>query len=169
MTCARGLVVSGFATLALLLALAPADQRLQDTGGPGIIPFELTGGETRAEEILDEWGEAGQDAARESLWIDYGFLIAYGTLLTLAIAATRDRARRLGWRRLAGIGRVVLPFGALGAAFDALENTCLLLTLDGAGSAYPLLATVFASIKFALLTVAIAYVAAGLAMLLKSR
>jgi hypothetical protein len=169
MTRKRGLIASAVAALVLLAAMAPADRRMQDTGGPGIVPFELTGGEDRAEEILAEWGEKGRDAARESLWIDFGFLLAYGTLLTLALAATRDLARSRGWPRLTAIGRVVAPFGALAAAFDALENACLLLTLDGAGAAFPLLATVFASCKFALLAGAIAYLLAGLAARLSRR
>jgi hypothetical protein len=163
------LIASGIVTLALLLAMSPADQRMQDTGGPGIVPFELTGGQERADEILSEWGEDGQDAARESLWIDFGFLLAYGTFLTLALAAVRDLAGERGWRRLAAIGGIVVSFGALVAAFDALENVCLLLTLDGAGSAFPLLATIFAACKFILLMAAIAYLLAGLAMRLRSR
>lgn len=142
---------------------------MQDTGGPGIVPFELTGGQEQADEILAEWGEEGQDAARESLWIDFGFLLAYGAFLTLALAATRDLARERGWRRLSAIGAVVISFGALGAAFDALENVCLLLTLEGSGAAFPLLATIFASCKFVLLAAAIAYLLAGLAMRLRGR
>lgn len=149
--------------------MSPSDQRMQDTGGPGIVPFELTGGQDRADEILSEWGEDGQDAARESLWIDFGFMLAYGTFLTLALLATRDLARRRNWRRLATLGAVVVSFGALGAAFDALENVCLLLTLDGAGAAFPLLATIFAACKFILLAAAIAYLLAGLATWLRSR
>lgn len=142
---------------------------MKDSGGPGMVPFELTGGQDRADEILAEWGEDGQDAARESLWIDFGFLVAYGIFLTLAVAATRDLAGERGWRRLARAGRVVVYFGALGAAFDAFENTCLLLTLDGAGSVFPLLATIFAACKFLLLTAAIVYLFAGLAMRIRGR
>jgi nitrate/nitrite transporter NarK len=162
MTRRRGLIASGIATLLLLLAMSPAENRMKDTGGPGMVPFELTGGQDRADEILSEWGEDGKDAARQSLWIDFGFLLAYGTFLTFALAAVRDLARRRGWRRLAGVGGIVVSFGALGAAFDALENVCLLLTLGGAGAALPLLATIFAACKFALIAIAIAYLVAGL-------
>jgi hypothetical protein len=153
----------------LFLAMAPAEERMKDTGGPGMVPFELTGGQDRADEILAEWGEEGQDAARESLWIDFGFLIAYGAFLTLALGGVRDRARERDWRRLAAIGGVIVPFGALVAAFDALENACLLLTIDGAGGAFPLLATIFAACKFALLAAAIAYLIVGLATWLLRR
>jgi hypothetical protein len=134
-----------------------------------MVPFELTGGQDRADEILSEWGEDGQDAARESLWIDFGFLLAYGAFLTLALLVVRDLSRERSWRRLAAIGGVVVSFGALGAAFDAFENVCLLLTLNDAGAAFPLLATIFAACKFILLTIAVAYLLAGLAMRLRSR
>jgi|SRR6187549_85977 len=164
-----GLFAAAVATVLLLLAMAPADERMQDTGGPGIVPFELAGSQERADEILAEWGEEGQDAARESLWIDFGFLIAYGTLLTLLLGLARDVSRERGWRRLGAIGAIVASFGALAAGFDALENICLLLTLDDAGPAFPLLATVFAACKFALLAMAILYLLATAAMRVGAR
>lgn len=163
-----GLIATGIATLLLLWAMSPAESRMEDTGGPGMVPFELTGGQHRADEILAEWGEDGKDAARESLWIDFGFLLAYGTFLTLALASIRDLAEQRDWRRLAAVGAVVAYFGALGAGFDALENVCLLLTLGGAGAALPLLATIFAACKFVLVATAIAYLVAGLATRLGS-
>src|SRR5215207_9965797 len=129
-----GLILSGIATVILLLAMAPADERMTDTGGPGIVPFELTGGQDRADEILAEWGDEGRDAARQSLWIDFGFLLAYGTFLTLALLTCRDWARERDWRRLSQLGSFVVWFGPLIAGFDALENICLLLTLDDAGN-----------------------------------
>lgn len=155
--------------VALFLAMSPAENRMKDAGGPGMVAFELSGGQHRADEILAEWGEDGQDAAREQLWIDFGFMLAYGSFLTFALAAVLDLARRRSWRRLVAIGAVVVFFGALGACFDALENICLLLTLNDAGAAFPLLATIFATCKFALITVAIAYLIAGIGMRLLGR
>jgi hypothetical protein len=168
MTRRRGLIASGIATLLLLLAMAPAEDRMQENG-VGIVSFELTGGQDRADEILGEWGEEGQDAAREQIWLDFGFLLAYGAFLTFALGAILDMSRERGWRRLTAIGGVVVWFGALVAGFDAIENICLLLTLDDAGAAFPLLATIFASCKFFLLAIAIAYLIAGLAMRVYSR
>lgn len=169
MTRKQGLIVSAIASLVLLAAMAPADQRMQDTGGPGIIPFELTGGEERAQEILDEWGEEGRSAARESLWIDFAYLITYGVFFTLAVAATRDLARKRGWQRLAWVGQRIVLFGALSAGFDALEDICLLLTLNNPDSILPLLATVLASCKFVLIAAVVVYLLIGLAMRLLSR
>jgi hypothetical protein len=155
-----GLIASGVATLLLLWAMAPMENRMQATG-PGMVPFELSGGEARADEILAEWGEDGRDAAREQLWIDYGFMLAYGTFLGLAAAAIRDLCRRRNLQRLARIGERAIWLGPLAAAFDALENACLLLTVGGSGAPFPALATGFATVKFALLAAAIAYLLAG--------
>jgi hypothetical protein len=157
----QGLIASGAATLLLLLAMAPSDGTMKDHGGRGIIPFEVAGSQDRADEIMDEWGEDGRDAARESLWIDFGFLAAYGTFLTLAIATVRDRARSRGLRRLAAVGGFIAWFGAIGAGFDALENICLLLTLGGAGSAFPVMAAIFAYLKFFFTSVSVAYLIVG--------
>ncbi len=153
----------------LLLAMSPSDGRMKDTGGPGIVPFEVAGSQDEADKIMAEWGDKGQDAAREQLWIDFGFLTAYGTFLTLAIGAVRDRARSRGLRRIAAVGGFIAGFGAIGAGFDALENICLLLTLGGAGSAFPFLAASFAYAKFFFTAVAVAYLIVGVPMSLFGR
>jgi hypothetical protein len=168
MTRRRGLIVSGIAIVALLLAMAPAERQMQENG-VGIVPFELAGSQDRADEILSEWGNDGQDAAREQLLIDFAFLIAYGTFLVLAVAAVRDRLAGRGWRRLAAIGAFVVPFGAAAAAFDAAENVCLLAVLEDAGPSFPTLATTFAAAKFALLLAAIAYLVVGISLSLWAR
>jgi hypothetical protein len=160
----QGLITSAIASLVLLAAMYPAEQRMEDTGGPGIVTYELVGSQNRADEIFAEWGDKGQDAARQSLWIDFAYLVAYGIFFTLAVAATRDLAKQRSWRRMASIGAVVVFFGALSAGFDALEDICLLLALGGAGSAFPVLATIFASCKFLLIAIVVVYLLTGLAM-----
>ena len=136
-----GLIASGIATLLVLWAMSPMEDRMQ-ANGPGMVTFELSGGESRANEILAEWGEDGRDAAREQLWIDYAFMLAYGTFLGLSAAAIRDLCRRRGPAATrAGSATKAIWFGPLAAAFDALENACLLLTVGGSGAAFPLLAT----------------------------
>jgi hypothetical protein len=67
------------------------------------------------------------------------------------------------------VGALAVPAGGIAAGCDAIENACLLLTLGGAGSWAPVAATIFATAKFALLVVAIAYILAGLAMRLRGR
>jgi hypothetical protein len=159
----RALIVSAVASPAIGAVLLVLDARMMDTGGPGIIAFELAGSEDRAAEILADWGYEGADAARESLWIDYAYLIAYGTFLVLVTWATRDLAQNRGWRRMAAIGTVLIPIPVAIAAFDAVEDVGLLLAVDRHGGVLaPRLAQVCALFKFALLAVTIAYLLAGL-------
>ena len=50
------------------------ERRMRRSGGPGIIPFELAGSASRAEDIMTRWGSDGQRAARLSLWLDFGYM-----------------------------------------------------------------------------------------------
>ena len=164
------LIVSGVLALGLWIYLATVDREMSDTAGPGIIAFEFAWTEEGAQEILDDWGEKGQDAARKSLWVDYAFMAAYGLFFFLAAAATRDLARERNWRRLAAFGVYAVPFAAIAPFADALENVNLLLALDSkGGDLAPLLGGIFASIKFVTLTSAQLYVIAGLVQRLLDR
>lgn len=164
------LILVGIATVVLDVAILALDQRMRDTGGPGIIGLEFAGSHARAAQIFGEWGSKGRDAARLSLKIDFAFMLSYGAFFTLAGLATRDLARRCGWRYLSAAGNVVPWFAAAAATFDACENVNLLLALDGrGGDAAPLVATICASLKFTLIAVAIAYVLLGVASRVRRR
>lgn len=158
------LILLGIATVAFDLVMVHLDRKMTAAGGPSILGFEFAGSEQRAAKVMAEWGASGRHYARWSLWLDYGFMLSYGSFVALAAVATRDLARRSGLRRLASVG-VVAPLAAVAAAgFDATENAFLLLTLGGhGGSLGPPIATVCASLKFALIAFAIAYVLWGLA------
>ena len=170
MTRKRALIASAVVTLAIGAVLLVLDTRMTDAGGPGIIGFELAGSQDRAAEIRADWGDAGIDAAKASLWIDYAYILAYVTFLVLAAWATRDLAEVRGWRRTAALGTAVIPFAAAAGAFDAIEDVGLLLAVDGhGGDAAPRLAQICASLKFALLAVTIAYLLTGLWLRLRTR
>jgi hypothetical protein len=166
----RALIASAAASIAIGAVLIVLDARMMDAGGPGIIGFEFAGSEERAAEILADWGEDGTDAAKASLWLDFAYILAYGTFLVLAAWATRDLAESRGWRRLAAFGTAVVPFAAAAAAFDAIEDVGLLLAVDRqGGDLAPRLAQICAAIKFALLAVTIAYLLIGLLLRLRAR
>jgi len=164
------LIASAVAAVAIGVVLFALDVRMMDAGGPGIIGFELAGTQHRAAEILADWGRKGTDAAKASLWIDYAYIVAYGTFLVLASWATRDLALERGWRRMAAWGLAVIPFAAAAAAFDAIEDVGLLLAVNQHGrDLAPRLAQVCASLKFALIAVTIAYLLVGLGLRLRDR
>ena len=170
MTRRRALWLLGFATLALLAALAVIDGELQDAGGHGIIAFELAFTSGKAQEIVRAWGSDGHDAAQLSLWLDYPYLVVYGLFLFLAIRALGDALARRGRERLARPAAAISLLPPIAAASDAVEDAFLLLLLGGhAQSLGPPLAGAFASFKFACMTVAMLYLLAGLVALARSR
>jgi hypothetical protein len=156
--------------VALDVALILIDRRLLATGGPGIIAFEFVGSRGHATEIIGEWGSHGRDLATLSLWLDFAFMASYGAFFTLAGFATRDYARAQDLRALARAGELA-PYLAIAAAlFDMTENIMLLLVLGGRGGGVaPVVATTSASCKFALISLAIAYVIWGLVARLRAR
>ena len=141
------------------LILLAIDNRMWDEGGPGIIGFELAGSEENARDILAEWGDEGRDAASLSLWLDLPYLAVYSAFWALAVRATGDMAERRGWRRLARGGRL-WPLALAAGAFDLVEDVLLHVVLaEAGGDTLPLLAAIFATLKFLALAVVVGYVA----------
>jgi hypothetical protein len=163
------LILFGIATVAFTVILEIIDPS-HVSHGPTILNFEFAGSQSRAAQIVSEWGAKGRSAAHLSLLLDYGYMFSYGPFFALAGFAVRDTARARGWRRFAAIG-VVIPFFALAAAtFDASENIALLRTLAGNGGSFaPPFAAVCSAIKFTLITIAILYAVCGAALRLKVR
>jgi hypothetical protein len=158
----RLLWIAGLASVALWLFLAYQDGEIRDSGGPGIVAFEFAGTEDRAEEILDEWGEEGRDAARVSLVVDYAFLVAYSLFLAVACTVASERLARRG---LARVGRAGAPLAwaqFIAGACDAIENAALLRVLEGHTGVYPAIALAAAIPKFALTGLGVIYAVAGL-------
>lgn len=161
----RLLIGFGTAVVVFDIVLILIDQRLEATGGPSILGLEFAGSATRAHQIVAEWGDHGRYLARLSLWIDFGFMLSYGTFFALAGFATRDFAREHGHRALALAG-VAAPYCAMAAAiFDAAENIAWLLVLGGhGGDVGPPFATTCASFKFLLIGIATLYALWGLVL-----
>jgi hypothetical protein len=165
----HALILLGAATVAFTLVLELIDPS-HVSPGPTILDFEFAGSRSHAAQIMAEWGAKGRSAAHLSLVLDYGYMLSYGLFFALAGFVVRDTARARGWARLSAIG-VAVPFFALAAAaFDAMENVALLLTLgrDG-GSLAPPFAAVCSAIKFALIGTAILYALCGAALVLRAR
>ncbi|MDR3664208.1 MAG: hypothetical protein P4L86_28140 [Mycobacterium sp.] len=137
----------GFA--AYTAAMLVVEGRIRRTGGPGIVPFELAGTGAKAQEILDRWGPDCEKAARLSMWLDFGYMATYGTLLALLIGRRRRQRGHPSW----------LPSLAAGAVTaDAVEGVSLLRVLDRRDIAVNARrAKVAALTKFAILAVGLGY------------
>jgi hypothetical protein len=160
----RVLWISGAAALALWAFLVYQDEQIKDSGGPGIVPFEVAGSSDRAEEILAEWGEEGQDSARTSLIVDYPYLVAYSIFLAVACTVGSERLARRGMNRLARAGPAIGWGAVVAGALDAIENAALLRVVDGHTEVFPAIALIAAIGKFALAALAVVYAIAGLVL-----
>jgi hypothetical protein len=157
----RGLIVLGLLLLTLGVG-ALALPSLDDMGDVGIVEFELARTSEQASEYYGELGESGRDAAEDSLYLDYPFLILYGALYAFACLVVAARAEERGMTRLAAWGRPLAWAAVLGAACDAAENLFLLRVLDGhTDQPWPGLAFAFASVKFLLHAAAVSYIVIG--------
>jgi len=143
---AAAVVFAGYTAVMVRL-----DNRMQATGGPGIVPFELAGTAAKAEAIMGRWGPDGRRAARQSMRLDFGYMSSYGVLLGLLV----DRRRRLS-----GHPAWVPALAAVAVAGDAVEGVALLHVLDrrdiGANARR---AQIAASIKFGAIAIALGYAA----------
>ena len=136
---------------------------LDDMGDVGIIEFELARTAEQASEFYGELGESGRDAAEDSLYLDYPYLILYALFYAAACVVVGARAEERGMSRLASWGRPLAWAAIFAAACDAAENLFLLRVLDGhTDQPWPGLAFAFASVKFLLLTAATLYIVVGL-------
>lgn len=112
--------VSAFAGYtSVMLAL---ERQMRRAGGPGIIAFELAGNATRAQRIMNAWGDDGRRAARRSLQLDFGYMTTYGVLTALLLDYAR---RRFGHPAAVCLGVIPAVTG------DALEGVALLNVLAG--------------------------------------
>lgn len=133
-----------------------------------ILDLEFAWTPERLNAMTTAWGPAGDAAARQSLWVDYGFMPAYallfaGPILLIARAAS-------GRWQTAGLALLWAPFAAW--ACDVVENVLLLSALPPAVAASGALlgAGLAAAVKFLLLAVSLGYVlGAGLGNVLPRR
>lgn len=120
-----------------------------------ILDLEFAWAPARLGEMAAHWGEAGNAAARLSLWVDFAFMPAYALLFS---GVTLLAARALPGRwQTAGLWLGLAPFAAW--AFDALENVMLLNALPPAApsEAGLMVAGAAAAVKFALLVAGALY------------
>ncbi|PTL76664.1 hypothetical protein [Vitiosangium sp. GDMCC 1.1324] len=115
--------ISAVLTTALAWKLLAIDHELKPYT---IVSYEFAGSTERATQMFSAWGEAGREAARESLRYDVPYLLVYPFLFfALTLLAARSAPGKLA---LLGTWLAVAPFAA--AVFDALEDLALWRALD---------------------------------------
>ena len=124
--------------VALMLVLQGFDRPLRTAAAPqGIVSFGLAGNQAVAQEILASWDSTARVYAGLSLGLDYLFMAAYATAISLGCVWAVRSLRLPRW--LGGLG-IFLAWGQFVAAgLDAVENVALIQQLLGAqAAAWPL-------------------------------
>src|SRR5262245_10205056 len=152
-------------TAVFAIGLTAQGKPLRTSAAPvGILAYEFSWNRDRAEQILGSWNSL-KDTPRQQLWLDFGFLILYPLLLSLACAMLAESP--LNSMAIVGcfISWAMLAAGPL----DAVENFTLLRMLDvGASGCLARLAGWCAGGKFLLVYSGLGYIALqGLGVLMK--
>jgi hypothetical protein len=120
--------------------------------GIGIMKFEFMYTSAEAARQLATLGPDGIEAAREQLFLDYAFLVAYGIALWKACHVLGARAERCGYPTVARLAPIFAWVAVAGAVCDAVENVGLLLVTYGhTEQPWPAVASGYATTKFVLL------------------
>ncbi len=144
------------ATIVLEVVLGRLNKPLVTAAAPsGIISFELARTVERSAAIMASWNAEARATARESLLVDYLFMIAYPATLALSCVTVAGRMQA-AWPRLARVARVLAAGAMVAGALDAIENAALLVQLaSGATPTAALVAWGCATVKFALVILAV--------------
>jgi hypothetical protein len=138
----------------LLLQLRGLDEPLRTPDTPqGIVGFELAATRTEAARMLEAWRSAGVlEAAKVSLGVDMGFLLAYPFFLRSTVGLLRRRVRA---GRLARGGDWLVRAVLLCVPLDLAENLLLWRMVDGGATAWGAgAAAACAGVKFLLVAAA---------------
>ncbi len=135
------------------------DPPLQTEAAPqGIVSFELAGSQLKADEIIASWDAAAQLYAAFGLGFDFLFMPIYATAIALGVllAAGRHPGKFATFGAWVGWGAFVA------ALFDSAENVCLFnLLLGNIGADYAGMAAIYATLKFGLILLGIAFALIG--------
>jgi hypothetical protein len=152
-----GLLIVLFAgTLVFAVMLTNQGKPLRTASAPnGVLSYEFAWNRIQAAQILASWSSL-KDTAKRQIHLDFGFLVIYPLLLSLACAMLTESSLN----SMASAG-VFISWAALAAGpLDAGENFALLRMLDaGASESLARLAGWCAGVKFLVVYSALGYVA----------
>ncbi len=166
----RAFVTSFIIMLVVGTVLLRLDQPLRTDAAPnGIVSFELAGDLASARAMVESWDEEARLSAAMSLGIDYLYLLAYSTTIALGcVLVARRFAPRM--KMAATLGLALAWPQWLAAALDGVENYALIQLLLGHSEPYlPVVALWCAVPKFVIVFAGLAYLLAGLVVIVADR
>ncbi|MBM4466722.1 MAG: hypothetical protein FJ014_14425 [Chloroflexi bacterium] len=146
-------------TIAVMVGLNALGRPLNTEAAPsGIISFELAGKLSVAQRMVESWGQTGQVYAGLNLGLDYLFMVAYSSCISLGcVLVARSFSPRVG---------LLLAWAQFGAALlDVMENYALIQVLLGSQQElWPVVARWCAIPKFSIVAAGLVYVGFGVVL-----
>jgi hypothetical protein len=161
----RGFIVLLALTLAVMVSLNALGRPLNTEAAPsGIVSFELAGRLSVAQRMVESWGQRGQVYAGLNLGLDYLFMVAYSSCISLGcVLVARRLSRRINFLSSGGVLLAWTQFVA--ALLDAVENYALIRILLGSQQElWPAVARWCAMPKFLIVGAGLLYVAIGVVL-----
>ncbi len=159
-----------FSTLSLFILISVLDIPLKTATAPGgIVSFELAGIFSHSQKILQSWNHQARLNAIQSLVADYLFLISYSFLFAFTIFIIAKFYEKVKNNLFVTVGIILGWLQFVAAVFDSFENYFLLRIIFGSQNpAYPEYAFYFASLKFLIILLGLAYIVSGLVVRFKT-
>lgn len=152
--------ISTILTVLIFVLMRPVETALKAASPYGVMELEFAWTVDKVDVIFTAWKQANSNLISQELFvilIDYGFLIAY-SIFFASITLLISRKIISGRIQLIGFYMTFLPF--IAAVFDAIENINMIFMLSAPSnfpSFSPLLASIFALLKFSLLILVICF------------
>jgi hypothetical protein len=122
---------------------------------PNIVAFELAGSSQIAQNIISGWNSEQIDNVKTSIYLDFAFILAYCSAFMFACKASANYA---GVQLFTKTGQQLAWIVWLAGVCDAIENIAMLRTLSEISQTSVSIAFYTATIKFAILLIALIFV-----------
>lgn len=120
-----------------------------------IVAFELAGNVATAQNIILNWSPEQIDKVKTSIYLDFGFILAYCSAFMFACRAASNFS---GIQFFVTTGQQLAWIVWLAGLCDAIENIAMLETLNELSHASVSIAFYAATIKFSILLIALIFV-----------
>lgn len=155
-------IIGFLAALGFSIVMAPIEEHLTTNSPYGVLDLEFMLTSSQADAILTAWGSIGIEKEIFVTYVDMGFLVSYSTFIAfLNLILIRSCVKKSIFANSQKIPIIIgFVFPYIAAFFDFIENINLLIVLQNPTSFplfAPLLATIFATIKFGLLIISILF------------
>ncbi len=142
-------ITFGIATL-LAILLAVWMKISEDGISVSILEFEFVLTDQNASTFLKELGDGGINLMRKQIWIDFLFIPAY-VIAIVSLWMLYQHYFQI-WELpyvFLSFSTVMIILAILAGIYDLIENSGLLKVLKGEGYPWPLISTIFATLKWA--------------------